>query len=455
MIKKISTSNIGPITSEVEIDLEYKNLVTNSKGNIDIDKQVWIKNRLRLVSGIIGKNSTGKSSFWNFVGVGQALSSYKVIEWLIRYFKNTLEKQMKDNNPDIFIKEKYDKVEIDKEIFNFTNYEIENINQDLDIQSIVKETTSIIINHFFISGSNLRDQSTFKYEKYLDEDIISYEYKLIKENQSYDLIFKIDGHEYSFSNELRLSIMPKYQISDNHHSITFNFVEIYRTLQKFFCNIERDFFLITSYGRNPNFFDCSQNITNTIADLIQMTSWKFIEKLLTSIDPSIKSIEKQTNNQFSIIINDQKVSSDWLSSGTQKLITSVRLILKTFKEGKLIFFDEIENGLQMKIVKLILNLFTNEKMNRLGAQIIFSTHNISFMDHKIKYINLKNLFIFYKDKNVKIMNYWNWASSKKIRIENRNNFSKCYLDDSDKEYDFMLTREEEELLIKEIEKHYS
>ena len=55
--------------------------------------------------------------------------------------------------------------------------------------------------------------------------------------------------------------------------------------------------------------------------------------------------------------------------------------INAIKNGKVFIVDEIENCFQKNLVYNLLFLFNDEKINKYGAQIIFSTHYVEILDY--------------------------------------------------------------------------
>jgi len=98
--------------------------------------------------------------------------------------------------------------------------------------------------------------------------------------------------------------------------------------------------------------------------------------------------------------------SNVVSSGTikgQNLIENIRSALKT---GGYIIVDELENHLNKELVRMITNIFKDERINKNGACLIFSTHYVELLD----FVDRKdNIFITRKDQHnpmaIEVLNY--------------------------------------------------
>lgn len=71
------------------------------------------------------------------------------------------------------------------------------------------------------------------------------------------------------------------------------------------------------------------------------------------------------------------------SRGTLKMIDFVILFQKIFEEGGTLIMDEFDNALHPEIVKGIISLFSDQDLNKNGAQLIFTTHNPIYLNNKI------------------------------------------------------------------------
>ena len=451
MIKSIKVGQIGPLTENVELNLEYKNLKTDFKKIIDIDKQVWNSNRLRLVTGIMGKNATGKTSFFQFVSMGQIFCEPIIVRHLVGFLNFHLKKELNEKVKEQRVTRQLGDREIEFLNFIANNIELDELNDAID--KTIKHSINKIIGNTIIEQSNSRENALFEYEKV---DINNnknelYSFKILKDNGEFDIHF--NQSKDSLRQTLLKSFKQEIKKVDNEFLISFDHEKMFNSISNFFGCFKRDFVIISSRGSDSNFMSQRQNIINVIQRLSNETSMDFVNLLLKSVDKNIQGLKYDDEGKLKIVFQDIRVGIDWLSSGTQKLLTTIDIILETFKEGKMIFFDEIDNGLQMKIVKILLNLFTIKEINKNGSQIIFTTHNIAIVDAKMNYLNLKNLFFFFRKQAIEIINYWDWSKDNNIRIENRSNIAKYFFNDETNEYEFMLTKEEETLLTDEIKKY--
>lgn len=68
------------------------------------------------------------------------------------------------------------------------------------------------------------------------------------------------------------------------------------------------------------------------------------------------------------------------SSGTRKIFSCLARIINCLKDGRLLVADELDAKLHPKLLKFIIELFTNPKTNNKGAQLIITSHDIINMN---------------------------------------------------------------------------
>lgn len=118
---------------------------------------------------------------------------------------------------------------------------------------------------------------------------------------------------------------------------------------------------------------------------------KFPEQLLTFLDPSIEYLdcnieEKKMEihlkfyGKEEIVINRPSILENYLSSGTIKGLSVFMSAAFSFDEGGYLIIDEIENHFNREMVATLVRFFMDEKVNKKGATIIFSTHYSELLD---------------------------------------------------------------------------
>lgn len=71
------------------------------------------------------------------------------------------------------------------------------------------------------------------------------------------------------------------------------------------------------------------------------------------------------------------------SDGTRKLIAVLPMLLVALQEGRLVIIDELDAKLHPKLLRYVISLFTNPDINRHGAQLLFTSHDMSTMKNTV------------------------------------------------------------------------
>ena len=87
----------------------------------------------------------------------------------------------------------------------------------------------------------------------------------------------------------------------------------------------------------------------------------------------VKTYHKVGNELYSLDLHDE-------SSGTIKLFDILPYIAESLVRGATIAIDEMDAKLHPALLKYIIHLFTDPESNRNGAQLIFTSHDLSTMN---------------------------------------------------------------------------
>lgn len=71
------------------------------------------------------------------------------------------------------------------------------------------------------------------------------------------------------------------------------------------------------------------------------------------------------------------------SDGTQRLYGLVAPVLDVLKDGRTLVVDELDDSLHTLLVRRLITMFHDPSINRHKAQLIFSTHDTSLLDHTL------------------------------------------------------------------------
>lgn len=76
-----------------------------------------------------------------------------------------------------------------------------------------------------------------------------------------------------------------------------------------------------------------------------------------------------SNNDYELPFADE-------SDGTRKLIAALPVILLALREGRMVIIDELDAKLHPKLLRYIISLFKNKEINKYGAQLLFTSHDM-------------------------------------------------------------------------------
>ena len=96
------------------------------------------------------------------------------------------------------------------------------------------------------------------------------------------------------------------------------------------------------------------------------------------------SDNEQTKNQIIMLLNEMGIDvEDYESDGTRKLIAALPVILVALQEGRLVIIDELDAKLHPKLLRYVISMFKNKKINKYGAQLLFTSHDIATMKNTV------------------------------------------------------------------------
>ena len=88
-------------------------------------------------------------------------------------------------------------------------------------------------------------------------------------------------------------------------------------------------------------------------------------------------LTRQVNNV------DYSLSLSKESAGTRKLFGSLPILMIALQTGRLAIIDELDAKLHPKLLRYIISLFTDPKINKFGAQLLFTSHDMSTMSNEV------------------------------------------------------------------------
>ena len=100
-------------------------------------------------------------------------------------------------------------------------------------------------------------------------------------------------------------------------------------------------------------------------------------------DYRFDSDEKQLYLKRTIVGKPYELSLSEESDGTRKLIAALPAILIALQEGRLVIIDELDAKLHPKLLRYVISLFKNPKVNKNGAQLLFTSHDMTTMKNTV------------------------------------------------------------------------
>ena len=93
--------------------------------------------------------------------------------------------------------------------------------------------------------------------------------------------------------------------------------------------------------------------------------------------------EKQLYLKRRIGEEEYELPFDHESDGTKKLIAALPVLLIALQEGRLVIIDELDAKLHPKLLRYVISMFKNRKINKHGAQLLFTSHDMATMKNTV------------------------------------------------------------------------
>lgn len=360
-----AVKNLYSFGNEVEFSMESNNVDKRLVNNlIKIDD----KTNLSPVAALYGANASGKTNL---------LKSIKTLKKLVIESGNVsmgvefplLPFKLLENHP--------------------TTFKIIFLSKGIKYSYYLELTKEKVLKEYLYESPNGRQAKIF--EREFDEKTNTYTYEYKRNKELKDSLSSIE--EKCLKNKLFLSTLAIWtEVPQIKNPFMF-------FLNDLIINGNNDddpdnlFYAVELIEKDENikklFLDLFKEINPGIKDVIAK-----IEKRKVSMDelPSEMPMELKTliSQKESNSIKFKTVYSNGMvldlgeeSRGTNKLVKILSPIIKILERGNILLLDELETALHPIISEKIIGLFLNKKINRNGAQIIFSTHDINLLNFDI------------------------------------------------------------------------
>ena len=123
----------------------------------------------------------------------------------------------------------------------------------------------------------------------------------------------------------------------------------------------------------------SEHVKKLMLDMIQ-------EMDLDIVDFRVEEREHDRIEVFSKhVVDDYEAELNLFdeSSGTKKLFGLLPFIAKSLSVGTTLVIDELDAKIHPALLKYIIMMFNDMKINRHGAQLIFTSHDLSTMNSEV------------------------------------------------------------------------
>ena len=116
------------------------------------------------------------------------------------------------------------------------------------------------------------------------------------------------------------------------------------------------------------------------------------------------------------------------SEGTKKLISVLPMIMFALEEGRLAVIDELDAKLHPKLLQYIVQLFHNPQLNKKGAQLVFTSHDLATMKNTV--FRRDEIWFACEDANhiSHIYSLYDIRRENNIRVNNTASYDKQYLE---------------------------
>ena len=137
-----------------------------------------------------------------------------------------------------------------------------------------------------------------------------------------------------------------------------------------------------------------------------------IEKLCFEQSEGKTFIHLKFRDEDEVILNNAVDLEQYLSSGTIKGIITFSMVKEVLQSGGYLLVDEIENHFNKEIVTTLMRFFMDNKLNKNGGTLIFSTHYPELLD---EYDRNDSIFITRNRNGITVENLSNILTRNDIK----------------------------------------
>ena len=252
---------------------------------------------------------------------------------------------------------------------------------------------------FKLNSDNLKRPSSFSIDFILNGIFYSYEISVF-ENKIIDeiLTYQPKGKDVKIFNRKEQEIargngfegvfeLVKQRTNENQlflGKLALENVQFAKEVYEFI----RTIFVFTTEIFHSNDFNKTFNSKVLGSISKDLTVFNLSKSLVNKIDTQVVDYLHDGEKIRTFHLNNNKENIEFEfdeeSSGTQRIISFIPLLLFAIKYGLIVVVDEFERSLHPDIAQYILSLFNDVEVNKKGAQFIFATHDTTLLSPENK-----------------------------------------------------------------------
>ena len=226
-------------------------------------------------------------------------------------------------------------------------------------------------------------KNQYRYELKVKKGTILEENLYIKDSEEkFDALFERDEEGVYLCNELN-----GFDIENMNESLPLlSYIGMFKNIQKidnalrFFYNIQTIDFDAPDRDRTI-FVKTLEKDKTRILNVVQSMGIDIIDvRMEYDEDGRVNNIytkHKLENEKF------RELKFEEESSGTRKIFSILPVVLNGIDKGRFFVIDELDAKLHPALLQRIIELFTNPKINNNGAQMLFTSHDMTTMNNKV------------------------------------------------------------------------
>lgn len=411
MFTNIQIENYEGINKKIELDFISKG---RNRNNFNCYYNVDNTTYINRIIGILGSNSTGKTSIVSAIGfIGSFLQTPIFLDSIIDSMRKI------DENKNLSEVEKEDlkkKLNFIKDGPSFQNQNVNSGNKDtfLSVEMYINTKDDYTGFYKYSLEYNGKYNMVLKEKLEYKKNLKSL-YKNIVSSQQ-DTKSKVGDLYRNYRNLKDMNV--DFTNIDNN-ALVFKYIEIFI----------RHYLLDSTICMADSFENIDEE--KFIRELNSEEKLSFYSNILNMIDARLVKFQKEDDKIYIINNKDNKLKFKNLSDGTLRCLTILYDIIEIVENGGILVIDELELNLSMDLIKLLINIFINSSSK---SQLIFTT-NISQIfdieDTEEKYIFKQDMVqLLYTDdnENSNIKKLLDYRDENGARIKNLQAFCKKYSD---------------------------